>query len=710
MDNKKKPDPAMTDTHSSVFAAQNREIEDLKHRLAETTEALRTTRTDLLNEQKKRTTVETQLKKSEENYFNVVENALDSIFIVQDGMIKYCNQALIELTGYTEEELSNRSFDFIIHPEDREMVSDRHQRRLLGEDVKKEYTLRLISKTGRTIWAYLRAAKIITWQDQPATLGFLTDVTERITTERALKESEEQYRLCIEKMPNGFSQSQLILDENNQPVDFTLLDVNEIFLKSTRLNKADIIGIPITKAIPEVLELKPNLTEASGRVALQGDSFQGELYFKTFDKWFEVNSYSTRPGYFNTIYTDVTQKKRAVEASEKSKAYLEYSLNSAPDGVLLIGPDLRFTYVNPAFTQIFGINADEVIGKMPLELAPDKLSEKTARWIQVGITEQMQSGKSKSGVEIELYHRDGSTIPASFSAAAIRDQQNRIIGEVVFLKNISERKRTQELMIQTEKMMSVGGLAAGMAHEINNPLGGMLQGTQNVIRRLSPDLAANRKDAEEIGLDLDRLATYIKKRKIDQMLVGIVSSGERAARIITNMLKFSRQSESNLCPNDINQLIDGVLELSANDYDLTKKYDFRKTALIKEYTPNLPLVPCTKTEIEQVILNLLKNAAHAMMETSQIRVPSILIRTCLEDQTVRIEVEDNGPGLNPEVQKRIFEPFFTTKPVGKGTGLGLSVSYMIITNNHKGSMEVTSEPGKGARFVIHLPLQNSLVT
>ncbi|MBU2644342.1 PAS domain S-box protein [bacterium] len=710
MDNKEKPDPAMTDTHSSVITAQNREIEDLKHRLAETTEALRTTHTDLLQEQEKRATIETQLKKSEENYLNVVENALDSIFIVQDGMIKYCNQALIELTGYTWEELSTRSFDFIIHPEDREMVSDRHQRRLLGENVKKEYTLRLISKTGQTIWAYLRAAKIVTWQDQPATLGFLTDVTERITTERALKESEEQYRLFIEKMPNGFSQSRVILDENNQPVDFTFLDVNEIFLKSTQLKKEDIIGIPITTVIPEVLELKPDLTEVSGRVALQGDNFQGELYFRTFDKWFEVNSYSTRPGYFNTIYTDVTQKKRAVEASEKSKAYLEYSLNSAPDGVLLIGPDLRFTYVNPAFTQLFGINAEEVLGKMPLELAPDKLSEKTARWIQEGIIEQMQSGKSKSGVEIELNHRDGSTIPASFSAAAIRDQQDRIIGEVVFLKNITERKRTQELMIQTEKMMSVGGLAAGMAHEINNPLGGMLQGTQNVIRRLSPDLAANRKNADEIGLDLDRLATYIKKRKIDQMLAGIIASGERAARIITNMLTFSRQSESNLCPNDINQLIDGVLELSANDYDLTKKYDFRKTALIKEYTPNLPLVPCTKTEIEQVILNLLKNAAHAMMETSQIRSPRILIRTCLEDQTVRIEVEDNGPGLNPEIQKRIFEPFFTTKPVGKGTGLGLSVSYMIITNNHKGSMEVTSQPGKGALFVIHLPLQHSLVT
>ncbi|MCP4629670.1 MAG: GHKL domain-containing protein, partial [bacterium] len=119
---------------------------------------------------------------------------------------------------------------------------------------------------------------------------------------------------------------------------------------------------------------------------------------------------------------------------------------------------------------------------------------------------------------------------------------------------------------------------------------------------------------------------------------------------------------------------------------------------------NLPRIPCTETEIEQVLLNLLTNAAWAMANEKSSDPPRITLLIDVEKEMARIEVEDNGPGMDEETRKRIFEPFFTTKPVGEGTGLGLSVSYMIITNNHKGVMEVESEPGKGAKFVIRLPL------
>jgi len=525
-----------------------------------------------------------------------------------------------------------------------------------------------------------------------------------------LERRERQSDLFIRKMLNGFTVNRLILDDSGQPVDLEMLEVNDAFLKSTKLRREEIIGVPVSSYIPEIKSGGARLLQSAAAVALNNESFVGEFYFEKFGKWFEISAYSIQHGYFNVVFKDATRRRLAEKELEASKAFLECSLNSAPDAVLLMGADLRFTHVNPAFASIFGIPEASLIGKTLLELAPAFITDREAAWLQRGTTRLIESGKPVNGVEIEIKNPAGVIIPIAFSASRILDGRQRLLGVISFVKNITERKRAQELMIQTEKMMSVGGLAAGMAHEINNPLGGMLQGAQNILRRLSPELDANRRDARESGLDLDRLNVYIKRRKIDEMLEGIITSGKRAAQIISSMLQFSRQSESNLCPNDINALIDEVLDLCANDYDLSKKHDFRKIEIVKHYQEKLPHVPCTKTEIEQVLLNLLKNAAHAMAQTASLRPPRIVIRTIADERFVRIEVEDNGPGLEAADKKRVFEPFFTTKPVGKGTGLGLSVSYMIITNNHKGSMEVISEAGQGACFIVSLPLRNKAVS
>jgi signal transduction histidine kinase len=152
-------------------------------------------------------------------------------------------------------------------------------------------------------------------------------------------------------------------------------------------------------------------------------------------------------------------------------------------------------------------------------------------------------------------------------------------------------------------------------------------------------------------------------------------------------------------------LMDKTVELAANDYDLKKKYDFRHIELVRDYAPDLPGIHCTPTEIEQVLLNLLKNSAQAMAgrPKDSTEPPRITLRTRLQHDKVCIQVLDNGPGMDEETRKRVFEPFFTTKSVGEGTGLGLSVSYFIITTNHGGSFTVDSEPGKGACFTILLP-------
>ncbi len=685
--------------------AQAEQIADLKSRLEAKTKDLEAAGNAIKAYEEKLAAADIVIREGEERYDYLLENVIIGVFIVQDGYIRFCNTAFARMTTYSKETLYARTFDHFLHPDDQQMVMNRHINRLQGKDEEDEYHVRILSQEGSIVWGFIKAMITITWEGRPATLGFIDDLTETVTAESALRKSEERSRLFIEKMLNGFTYGRVILDDNEKPVDFEFLEVNEAFLKSIHLKREDIIGVPVTICIPEVRTIQPDLIKIVGKVAMEGVNYYGEVYFETFGKWFEISSYSIRKGNFNAIFKDVTANKQVEAASEESKAFLEYSLNSAPDGVLLMDIDFQFIFVNPVVTDMLGIHKDRMIGKTILELAPEYLSESTARWIHTGAVEQARSGHQVSASETELKHRDGRIIPVSFSTSAIRDRKDRVIGIVIFIKDVTERKQTQELMIQTEKMMSVGGLAAGMAHEINNPLGGILQGTQNIIRRMSPSLEANLKDARECGLDLDQLAVYIKKRKIDEMLAGIMSSGERAARIITNMLQFSRQSESNLCPNDINRLIDGVVELSANEYDPVKKIDFRKIELVKEYGLMLPLVPCTKTEIEQVVLNLLNNAAHAMMETADLRAPKIVIRTSVIEENISIEVLDNGPGIKPDIRNRIFEPFFTTKPVGTGTGLGLSVSFMIITNNHKGTIQVFSNPGSGTCFTIHLPLK-----
>jgi signal transduction histidine kinase len=258
--------------------------------------------------------------------------------------------------------------------------------------------------------------------------------------------------------------------------------------------------------------------------------------------------------------------------------------------------------------------------------------------------------------------------------------------------------------------MSVGGLAAGMAHEINNPLGGMLQSLQNVIRRMSTGLPANEADAIACGTRLETIRCYLERREIFRFLENIRISGERASHIVENMLSFSRRSESRKTPVALPALLDKAIELAAHDYDLKKKFDFRHIRIERRYEPGLPPVCCVATEIEQVIFNLLRNAAQAMRERApNTHPPCITLHLRRENDLAVIEIADNGPGMEESQLKRIFEPFFTTKEVGVGTGLGLSVAYFIIANNHNGSMAAESSPGKGASFIIRLPLADSLV-
>ena len=386
--------------------------------------------------------------------------------------------------------------------------------------------------------------------------------------------------------------------------------------------------------------------------------------------------------------------RQTADQLDATRAYLRNVFDAMPSSLVAVDAETNITMWNRKAEEASRFTGEEVSGRAFADVFPE------LAWRRRELKEAINSGKP-ARIERHVAYVNGNP---RFSEIMIYplDIENQQ-GAVIRIDDITQRVKMEQMMVQTEKMMTVGGLAAGMAHEINNPLSGVLQSSQNIMRRLSPDLPANQAIARELGLDLEKMHSFLERRGILGFLEGIRDAAERAGRIVADMLAFSRRGTAEFAPVFINQLLDTVVRIAANDYDLKKTYDFKKITIIKEYQPNLPSVPCDRTEIEQVLLNLIKNAAHAMAGQEDPTRQCIFLRTSDEGGWVRIEVEDTGPGMTEEVQRRVFEPFFTTKPIGFGTGLGMSVSYYIITEQHKGTIRVDSILGEGSRFVIRLP-------
>jgi len=413
-------------------------------------------------------------------------------------------------------------------------------------------------------------------------------------------------------------------------------------------------------------------------------------YFNTFMEQLEA--------YSQSLQAEIADRKKAEAAIRKSEAKYRELVESANSIILRMTPEGEVTFFNEFAQHFFGFTEKEILGKSVIGTI---VPEDTPGGMRMMVAPSNRRGER----EYANVLCSGKRVWIAWTSRATYDPSGAPKEYLCIGTDITESRKMEAMMVQTEKMMSVGGLAAGMAHEINNPLGGMLQSLQNTIRRLSPGLAANEADAKACGTRLETIRCYLEKREIFDFLDNIRKSGERASHIVENMLSFSRRSESRKAPVDLAELLDKAVELAAHDYDLKKKYDFRHIRIERRYEAAMPQVPCAATEIEQVVLNLLRNAAQAMGDDpAQGPSPRITIHLKRNGEDAVIEIADNGPGMDDARIKRIFEPFFTTKEVGVGTGLGLSVSYFIITNNHGGAMTAESVPGEGTNFIIRLPL------
>ncbi len=413
--------------------------------------------------------------------------------------------------------------------------------------------------------------------------------------------------------------------------------------------------------------------------------------------------------------TEIAAKRRADDALHAAHKETELLLNSVPS--LLIGLDrnARITRWNFAAGSILGMEEAGAIGKT--------LEACGVHWITPGIDDAiLRHLKYPKPGDLDniRFERDGNTRFLGLNAIQLRSPDGADAGSLVVGADITERKVLEEHLRQAQKLEAIGQLAAGVAHEINTPTQYVGDNIAFVKDAWGP-VCSLLKELKTLGdpafqsagdgaghaalqraiasADLEYLLDEVP-RAIDQALDGV----GRVAKIVRAMKEFSHPGSEEKKGIDLNRAIETTVTVARNEC----KY---VADVVTHFDPDLPLVPCLAGEINQVLLNLLLNAAQAIGEVTRNGLSgkgTITISTSHDDQWAEIQIQDTGAGIPEEIRQRVFEPFFTTKEVGKGTGQGLALAHSVVVKKHGGQIWFDSEAGKGATFFIRLPFEASV--
>jgi PAS domain S-box-containing protein len=379
--------------------------------------------------------------------------------------------------------------------------------------------------------------------------------------------------------------------------------------------------------------------------------------------------------------------------------------------ILMVSPEGHVMSWNIGAERMTGYSADDILGLPFATLHPpeDREQGKPGRLLKAALTE--------GRVEDEGWRlrKDGTRFWCNVIMTAVRDPEGRIVGFAKVTRDMTERRRAEEergrlnaQMLQGQKLQAIGQLSAGIAHEINNPVGYILSNLNTMgeycqdLRRLLR-FAAAAADAEARGQsptdalkEFRRVSEDVNSEHLLADLGDVVSDcklgGEKIRDIVRSLREFSHVDEGELRPTDLNKCLEDALRICWNEL----KY---KAEVQKNYQRDLPLVPAYPQRLGQVFINLLVNAGQAIEKRGQ-----ILLSTRAEGGFVTVRIRDTGRGIAAEHLGKLFEPFFTTKDVGAGTGLGLHVAYKIIAA-HRGRIDVQSVVGQGTEFIVRVPLE-----
>jgi two-component system, NtrC family, sensor kinase len=358
------------------------------------------------------------------------------------------------------------------------------------------------------------------------------------------------------------------------------------------------------------------------------------------------------------------QAHRAKELA-RLKEFNENIIESINVGVMVVNLHGRITNWNGALEQIYGLKREEAIDRRITEVFQSEMLR--------ALRDLMERSEWQQGEPVNVYKfrassADGRDLTLNISLAALQSKTAEIEGSLIAIEDVTERVGLEEQLQQSDKLSSIGLLAAGVAHEVNTPLAGISSYSQMLMQQIPESDPRH------------------------QLLEKIHRQTSRASSIVNNLLNFSRVSDSRYTPVDLNRIIDDTIQL------LEAQLRNTEIEVVRIYADDLPFAPGDAPKLQQVLMNLVLNARDAMPQGGRLE-----ISTEADDDSVVISVRDTGLGIAPEHLSKIYDPFFTTKQIGKGTGLGLAVSYGII-RDHGGLINVESKQGEGTRFRITLPL------
>jgi PAS domain S-box-containing protein len=658
------------------------------------------------------------LHQAEEKSRAMFENLPVGIYrTTPEGRILDANTALIQMLGYPDRQslLTANIHDIFVQPEDRQ----RWQAMFEREKTVRDFKTQLRRYDGTTILVLDNARGIRAADGRIQYYeGSLLDITERELAEEALRKSEERLRELFDNAPTGYHE----IDTEGR-----ITKVNCTELEILGYTAEEMLGQPVWKFVTE--------QEASRQAVLAklaGALPPGKQLVRAYRRKDETSvpvliedrllrDAQGRITGIRSSLQDITDRKYMEDALRESEARLTCVINAAQDGILMMDDQGLITLWNPAAERITGYTAAEVVWKNLFNLiVPERVrvghNSAFLSWWETGWN---YAGTKMS--EMPCVRKDGTEISIELSLSSVELHGRRTAVGVI--RDITEGRRAQkerdlmEVMLrQAQKLESVGQLAAGIAHELNTPtqyvgdntrffkdaFGELQRALQAYARLLSackkgsatPELVEE-VEAEVRAADLEYISEEIPKA-IGQTLEGI----DRVATIVRAMKEFSHPGTKERTPTNTHKAIESTLIVCRNEYKYVAE-------VATDFDPSMPLVPCIPGDFNQVILNLIINAAHAIADklgpASQSK-GRITIKTIRDGNWAEIRVSDTGTGIPEAARSRIFDPFFTTKEVGKGTGQGLAICHAVLVGKHGGKITFETEVGKGTTFIVRLPL------